>query len=465
LTHDHIIKLLATYQQEGIYHFLFPLADCSLEKYMHNDPLGFKDPDSQTSKQFIAWIIGQFQGIASGLAKIHVNSGDNSSKKRGATLGKELRPQLLNPSVAAAQRQRPEGTGYHHDLKPQNILHFPAMADTQNPTSDYGIFQIADFGIGKFHSLNSGSGTGTFRGTQTYAAPESKVFVKSHSKDKKDTKPGLKLSRPYDIWSLGCVLLEVTVWLVFGTDGLTDFNDERCGPERAGDSGSVTSDCYFILTNHDGPQVRDTVCLWMKKLREDPRLKKNTGASLLGLLNLIEEKILVCDPKHRMPAEDVEEGLSELTRMAEKEAAQGGAEPLSTIVEVPSHEGDPLNGSETQPPSRTSSPIVRVQTPETVEAESAASSTSNSPKRKSAKSTSTDFRTSHSLANPHPGSSSHLPQHAAYPTTKMPPPSRSSTLKSAATVSSSRRGSDASTSTSSSLRVQKYESHSPGSPQ
>jgi serine/threonine protein kinase len=426
---------------------------------MRDDPLGFKDPDSQMSKQFTAWLIGQFQGIASGLAEIHVNSGGNSSKKRGATLGKELRPQLLVPSVA--QQQRPEGTGYHHDIKPQNILHFSAMADTQNPTSDYGIFQIADFGIGKFHSLNSGSGTGTFRGTPTYAAPESKVFVRSHTEDKKDTKPGLKLSRPYDIWSLGCVLLEVAVWLVFGTDGLKDFNDERCGPERAVDSGSSQSDCYFILTDHDGPQIRDTVRLWMKRLHEHPRLNKNTGASLLGLLNLIEEKILVCDPKKRMITEDLEKQLSELTRMAVKEAEQGeGVEPLSTIAEVPSNEGDPLNGSETQPPSRTSSPIVRVHTPEMVQGESAASSTSNSPKRKSANST--DLRMSHSLANPRPGSSSHLPQLAAYPT-KMPPPSRSSTLKSAATVSSSRRGSDAST--SSSLRVQKYESHIPDSPQ
>ncbi|KAH8749438.1 hypothetical protein BGZ57DRAFT_861391 [Hyaloscypha finlandica] len=459
LTHDHIIKLLATYQQEGIYHFLFPLADCSLEKYMHHDPIGFKDPDPQASKQFTAWIIGQFQGIASGLAKIHVNSGDNSSKKIGDTLGKELRPQLLVPSVA--QRQRPEGTGYHHDIKPQNILHFPAMADTQNPTSDYGIFQIADFGIGKFHSLNSGTGTGTFRGTPTYAAPESKVFVKSHTEDKKNSKPGLKLSRPYDIWSLGCVLLEVAVWLVFGKDGLKDFDDERFGPERAIDSGSVETNGFFILTGDDGPQIRKTVRSWMNKLREHPRLHKNTGASLLGLLNLIEEKILVCDPEKRLIAEDVERGLSELTRMAAKEAAEGeGVEALSTIVEVPSNEGDPLNGSEIQPPSRTSSPFVRVHTPEMVNAESAATSTSNSPKRKSANNT--DFKMSHSLANPRPGSTSHLPQLPANPT-KMPPPSRSSTLKSATTGHSSRRGSDAST--SSSLRVQKYESHTPDSPQ
>lgn len=445
LTHDHIIKLLATYEQEGIFHFLFPLANCSLEEAMRRDPTGFRDPESRESKKYIAWIIGQFQGIASGLAKIHVNSGNDSTKKR-SVLGKELKPQFLDPNV---ENGRQAGTGYHHDIKPHNILHFDALADTRKPPPKYGILQIADFGIGKFHSLNSGTGTGTFRGTATYAAPESKIGSQISTEDKKGTKPGLKLSRPYDIWSLGCVLMEVMVWLVFGRDGLKEFDDDRTGPERAMDSASVETNGFFHLTESEGPQVRNAVSRWMNKLREDPRLNKHNGSSLPELLNLIEKKLLVCNPANRLIAEEVEKQLSSITKMAAREAGDG-PESLSTIIEVTSNEAETRPSD---PPSRSSSPVFRVHTPEMVNAESgSSSSTSNSPKRKRPTSI------GHPFSNPHSGSTSNLPQTQNNPT-KMPPPFRSSTLKSATTTS--RRSSDASTS---SLNVQRFESHTPDSP-
>jgi serine/threonine protein kinase len=37
-------------------------------------------------------------------------------------------------------------------------------------------------------------------------------------------------SRPYDIWSLGCVLLELLVWFSKGTVGWKKFFDARCRP-------------------------------------------------------------------------------------------------------------------------------------------------------------------------------------------------------------------------------------------
>ncbi|CZR52598.1 uncharacterized protein PAC_02475 [Phialocephala subalpina] len=46
-------------------------------------------------------------------------------------------------------------TGYHLDLKPQNILCFKAVAGTAVLCPNYGVLQIADFGISKLHSLQS----------------------------------------------------------------------------------------------------------------------------------------------------------------------------------------------------------------------------------------------------------------------------------------------------------------------
>jgi serine/threonine protein kinase len=204
LNHDHIIKLLASYEQDGSYYFIFPLADFSLEELMRTDPDGYQNPESPKYRRYVAWMLKQFASIASGLAKVHMRSSEsdtNNTTKRPTA-------ELLDPNVA--KDKRPLGsTGYHHDIKPQNLLHFKILADTVNPCPEHGILQIADFGIGKFHSLQSGTGTKTVRGTPTYAAPESKI--PSADSNGKNAEPELKLSRPYDVWSLGCVLMEVLV--------------------------------------------------------------------------------------------------------------------------------------------------------------------------------------------------------------------------------------------------------------
>jgi serine/threonine protein kinase len=79
------------------------------------------------------------------------------------------------------ERRETRGYGYHHDIKLQNLLHFGQIAETKHPCPKYGFIQIADFGINEFHSKLSGTGTRTFRGTPTYAAPESKVPLKVES--------------------------------------------------------------------------------------------------------------------------------------------------------------------------------------------------------------------------------------------------------------------------------------------
>jgi serine/threonine protein kinase len=199
-TDPHIIKLLATYQQEDKYHFLFPYAERNLSQYMAENPLGFANPDSQHSRRFVAWILSQVEGIAKGLSKIHTKSEDTK------TLAPQ-NPEYLNPRSA----ERPIGSGYHHDLKPQNILHFTQL-DDEIPNPEFGILQIADFGVAKFHSINSGTGTKTFRGTPTYAAPETKSWYKPSDTAKPNEKMVPKLSRPYDVWSLGCITMELLVW-------------------------------------------------------------------------------------------------------------------------------------------------------------------------------------------------------------------------------------------------------------
>ncbi|KAF4629509.1 hypothetical protein G7Y89_g8640 [Cudoniella acicularis] len=359
LTHDHIIKLLGTYEQEDSYHFLFPFANYSLEEYMRTNPTSFDNPDSSDSRRFITWVVTQFQGIASGLAQLHVRSQSNGGDKanpnsRSQTSLKPPELTLVNPEVA--KNQPVEGTGYHHDIKPQNILWFSKISDLLSPITKFGILQIADFGIGKFHSLHSGTGTSTVRGTPTYAAPESKI-PRPLTAPGDNATPTLKLSRPYDVWSLGCVLMEVLVWLVFGSQEWKKFNEERDDFEDKRDE-SYKNDGFFYVTKDGQAMVRESVTKWQRKLRDHPRLHGTSGASLLGLLKLVE-RILNIDPDTRISANELSNELSNLLKI-------DAAEALPTIAESP-------------PPSRTGSPDVRVSMPEMVKSESAADSASSSP--------------------------------------------------------------------------------------
>jgi serine/threonine protein kinase len=88
--------------------------------------------------------------------------------------------------------------GIHFDLKPDNIL-----------VDERGTWLITDFGQAAVIERQSGVSprVGGHFGTDAYAPPEI---------DDPDTSFG----RKYDVWSLGCILLEVTAFLVCGYPGL-----------------------------------------------------------------------------------------------------------------------------------------------------------------------------------------------------------------------------------------------------
>lgn len=123
------------------------------------------------------WIIGQLKGLCSALKELH----ENNTR--------------------------------HGDLKPENILWFKDQ-------NDHGTFQIADMGLATFHEKEKhtkdrqGMITMTPSGTSRYEPPEMNQTRANH-----DTR-----SRQYDIWSMGCVLLELLLWLLYGYEAVDIFN-------------------------------------------------------------------------------------------------------------------------------------------------------------------------------------------------------------------------------------------------
>lgn len=191
--HNHIVTHLATWTHDDRYYMLFPYAEYNLRQYMKW--VSFGGPEKET----ILWLLAQFRGLASAIHNIHdLSSAEGSSTSSTAS----------NLAIPPARQEKK--SGWHHDLKPENILYFSSKS------SKLGTLRIADFGSGKIHTYRSGSiNTRSPNGTLTYEPPEAKSEGAT--------------SRPYDIWSLGCVFQELLIWAVFDFNSVESFRNEREG--------------------------------------------------------------------------------------------------------------------------------------------------------------------------------------------------------------------------------------------
>ena len=263
----HIVTHLATWTQSGRYYMLFPYAQCNLRQYMKW--VQFGDP----TKENILWLIRQFRGLAEALKDIHDLSGAGalqSAPNLGAPLGGERR------------------AGYHHDLKPENILYYM-------PANN---FLISDFGSGKIHTYRSGSyNTSSANGTLTYEPPEA-------------AKPGRKTSRPYDMWSLGCVFLELLIWAVLGFQSVEDFRSKRVDrryPES--ETNFVQDDAFWQMLPNGSIRVRESVESCILALREG--ILRQSNQPFKEILELIL-KMLDMDKETRIPALDLYDTLDRI---------------------------------------------------------------------------------------------------------------------------------------------------------
>ena len=148
----------------------------------------------------------------------------------------------------------------HHDLKPQNIL----LLDKR--------WTISDFGMTRLRSLDKGSQTERNLGSYPYQPPE--YFEKEVKKH----------GRSFDIWSLGCIIVELAVLIVHGWESkkLDTFQTDRSkNRDRDRPRESVREDVSF----HNNTRV---VYRWIKALAgEDgsPNFKylMNTAARMLSI--------------------------------------------------------------------------------------------------------------------------------------------------------------------------------------
>lgn len=207
---------------------LFPYAVCNLREYMVQQQFG------ALTKENILWFIGQLRGLAHALRDIH-----------NITEAQEPPP---SPNLASPNQELRK-SAWHHDVKPENILFFRVTG------SKKGVFKIADFGSGKVHNLRSGSAnTKSPNGTVTYEPPEALY-------------EGVT-SRPYDIWSLGCVILELLLWAVSGFRSVQIFAEERKDRSFPDSPTNILIDDAFWQLKAGRPVLRQSVVEKLQLLNE-----------------------------------------------------------------------------------------------------------------------------------------------------------------------------------------------------
>ncbi|KAK3374186.1 hypothetical protein B0T24DRAFT_720737 [Lasiosphaeria ovina] len=171
--HPNIVPLLTAYTHSNNYYLLFPRLDMDLRSFLSRP-----EPFGEFSQRFT--FFSALHGLAAALERAHVI--------RVSDDGQDF-----------------DGFGYHHDLRPANVL---VSRET---------FLLADFGMGKAREGQDLSTTRFKAWTSDYIAPESMD---------ENSNP-LDIGRPADVWAFGCLVCEVMVYAYLGVERLSAFRVER----------------------------------------------------------------------------------------------------------------------------------------------------------------------------------------------------------------------------------------------
>ncbi|KAI4671387.1 uncharacterized protein J4E88_009052 [Alternaria novae-zelandiae] len=174
----------------------------------------------------------------------------------------------------------PDKVSYRHgDLKPGNILWF-------RENNGYGTLKIGDWGEAKSHkqvtALRHGRLDTTAKyGTRRYEPPETGL----QSLLPKGT-PHVR-SRLYDVWGMGCIILEFIIWLLYDHKELCRFNNSNQGYFGL-------SDMFYEISHERVPRIHRVAEHWMEHMAKDGLCLP--GETALGnLLQIVRTGLLIVE--------------------------------------------------------------------------------------------------------------------------------------------------------------------------
>ncbi|KAL1882795.1 hypothetical protein Daus18300_000433 [Diaporthe australafricana] len=239
LRHSHIIeaKAIILWEGKGQY-FMFQWADGGSLRDLY-----VSRPKVALDAGLVKEIVHQLSGLAGALNKLH-NWKRHSSD---------------------------DGSYRHGDLKPENILRFC-------DNTEIGVLKISDLGLAKHHvqATADRGPTITRYGTALYEPPEAILNTEAAR------------SRQYDIWSMGCVVLELLIWLLYGYKELEEFNESMRKALGASSPYWVLDDTNIAARS---ATVHPSVVKCMNIMGKDPEC---VGTTAIGdLLTIVRTRLLV----------------------------------------------------------------------------------------------------------------------------------------------------------------------------
>lgn len=183
LHNDFLINFLTSYRRDGNHYLIFDWADGGdlANIWLDTSPLRRGEADQPSHRDSIVWAVKQMAGLAKALYELH--GGD----KRGDEETVHCR---------------------HGDLKPANTVRsLPADNAKHESHSHLG---ITDMGVAKINNkaTHIGRSSGPLTATIRYQSPELLFSLNADA----------ATSRAYDIWSMGRILLEFIIWLLYGPE-------------------------------------------------------------------------------------------------------------------------------------------------------------------------------------------------------------------------------------------------------
>jgi len=277
--------MIKAYRHGDTFNLVFPLAKTNLDHLLREPDLDNSHTIQGPVESRSVW--KQVLGVAKALGKI---GGPNSVDALFGSSDKE------------------QFQGMHFDLKPANIL-----------IDDKGTWIISDFGESTFRETGRSSARVPHQGgTDAYAPPEI-------------VNPDSKFSRRYDVWSLGCIILEVLAFVILGYDGLLGENgldQVRCTKTP----WSYRKDHrFFCQESAQGKHVvKKEIMDFMKLLEasEPVRGQQRSRVFVQSILELIT-KMLEPEAEHRIDIGNV----IRLLRSAMDDASDA-TQALGQMVEV-----------------------------------------------------------------------------------------------------------------------------------
>ena len=265
IAHTNLIQAVAAYEKDqegGDRCFVFPWASGGNLRQMW-----MRDSPPLDPKDVFPWAWQQIRGLTEGLFKLHE-----------------------------------KGTR-HGDLKPENILIFTRVNEPKP-----GSLVIADVGIAKYHAYET-----SVRKARNLPPTTTRTFTRLYEPPEIRLADDLSvISRRYDSWSLGCVLLEFVIWLQCGRSGLKDFHEER-------GRGIINDDRFWSPEGGKDGSLHPAASGWIHKLlkRFDKQPKLRPWRKLL---NLVKSHLLVVglDRHQSEHRKSIKEFWEELQRIHEK---------------------------------------------------------------------------------------------------------------------------------------------------